>query len=112
VPPKSAEAIESEFKLLPASVNLSQYNEDYLAKHKDCARRTLSALKIRKLLAPESAGKCEKDVVGILKLPKITLKEAKEGLELLISWKSSEVNTFRKGATVKWPEASVFDTFA
>lgn len=110
VPAKPAEVIKSEFTLLPASTNLSRYNAEYLSTHKDCARRTLSALKTRKLLAPESAGQCEKDVVAVLKLPTITLEEAIEGFELLSSWKSSEVETFRKGAAAKWPKALVFES--
>ncbi len=112
MPAKSAEVIKSDFTLLPASVNLSQYNDEYLAKHKDCARRTLSALKVRRLLGPDVAGRCEKDVVGTLKLPTTTFEEAKEGLELLSSWNSSELDTFRNAAAAKWPKASVFDTSA
>jgi peptide alpha-N-acetyltransferase len=91
---------------------LSQYNDEYLSKNKDYVRRTLSALKVRKLLAPEAATKCEKDIVGVFKLPTISLDEAKEGLELLSSWKSSEVETFRKAAAAKWPKASVFEPSA
>jgi hypothetical protein len=112
VPAKSAEVIKSEFTLLPASVNLSQYNDEYLSKNMDCARRTLSALEVRKLLVPESAGQCQKDVVGVLNLPIVTLEEAREGLELLSSWKSSELETFRKAAAAKWPKASVFEPSA
>ncbi len=104
--------IKSEFTLLPASANLSQYNDEYLYKHKDCARRTLSALKVRKLLAPDSAGQCEKDVVGTLQLSTVTFEEAKGGLELLTSWKSSELDNFRKAAAAKWPKALVFDASA
>ena len=108
VPAKSAEVIKSEFKLLPASSNLTQYNDEYLSRHKDCARRTISALKARKLLAPSSATQIEKDVVGVLKLPTITLEEAVEGLELLSLWKSNEVGAFRKEAAAKWPKAVAF----
>lgn len=109
VPAKSAEVIMSEFTLVPASVNLSQYNDEYLSKNKDCARRTLLALKIRKLLAPDSAGQCGKDMMGVLKLPSITSEEATEALELLGSWKSSEVENFRKAAAAKWPKATIFE---
>lgn len=109
---KSAEVINSEFTLLPASVNLSQYNDEYLSRNKECARRTVSALKVRKLLVPDSAGQCGKDVVGVLKIPSITLEEATEALELLSSWKSSEVESFRKAAAAKWPKASIFEASA
>ena len=112
VPAKSAEVIKSEFTLLPASVKLSQYNDEYRSRNKDCARRTVSALKVRKLLAPDSAGQCGKDIVAVLKLPTITLEEATEALELLSSWKSSEVEGFRKEAAAIWPKASVFEASA
>jgi hypothetical protein len=112
VPAKSAEVIKSEFTLLPASVNLTQYNDEYLSGNKDCARRTVSALKVRKLLAPDSAGQCGKDVVGVLKFPSITLEEATEALDLLRSWKSSEVEDFRKAAAAKWPKTSIFEASA
>lgn len=112
VPAKSAEVIKSEFTLLPASVNLSQYNDEYLSKNKDCARRTLAVLKVRKLLAPDSGGQFGKEAVGVLRLPSITLDEAMEAFELLSSWKSIELENFRKEAAAKWPKASIFEAAA
>jgi N-alpha-acetyltransferase 15/16, NatA auxiliary subunit len=108
--PTSAEVIKTEFTLLPTPVNLAQYNDEYLSKHKDCARRTLSGLKARKMLSPDSAPNIEKDAVAILNLPTITFEEAREGLVLLSTWKSSEIETFRKTAGEKWPKATVFKT--
>ncbi|KAF4632543.1 hypothetical protein G7Y89_g5579 [Cudoniella acicularis] len=108
LPPKVAEVINSEFNLLPASTPLTQYNDEYLSKHKDCARRTLSALSVRKLLSPESSPACEKDVLSILKFPTVTFEEAKEALELLSSWRSSQLESFRSGAAEKWPKATIF----
>jgi peptide alpha-N-acetyltransferase len=64
------------------------------------------------LLAPDLAGQCGKDIVAVLKLPTITLKEATKALELLSSWKSNEVDGFRKEAAAKCPKASVFETSA
>jgi len=106
--PKSAEVIKSEFNLLPASVDLSKCNDEYLSKHKDCARRTTSALKVRKLLSLDLSSSIEKDVAAVIKLDSITMEEAKEALELLQSWKSSEVDGFRSSAAKKWPNAIVF----
>jgi peptide alpha-N-acetyltransferase len=106
--PQSAQIIKSEFTLLPALINLSQYNDEYLARHKGCARRTLSALKIRKLLSPDSAASCQKDAVDVIKLPSITMEEAKETLELLRSWNSNDIDSFRSQAAAKWPRATVF----
>jgi N-alpha-acetyltransferase 15/16, NatA auxiliary subunit len=108
--PTSAEVINTEFTLLPTPVNLVQYNDEYLSKHKDCVRRTLSGLKVRKMLSPDSTPSIEKDAVSILNLPTITFEEAREGLVLLSTWKSSEIETFRKIAGAKWPKASVFKT--
>lgn len=106
--PQTAEVIKSEFTLLPASANLSQYNDEYLSKHKECARRTLSALRVRQLLSPDSAASCKKDAADVIKLPSITMEEAQEALDLLRSWKSSDIDSFRAQAASKWPKATVF----
>ncbi|KAF8865474.1 N-terminal acetyltransferase A, auxiliary subunit [Acephala macrosclerotiorum] len=108
LPPKSAEVVKSEFTLLPASVDLSKYNDEYLAKHKDCARRTLLALKVRKLLKPDSPLAVERDVAAVVNLPTITMEEAIEALELLALWKSSELDGYRTKAAAKWPKATIF----
>lgn len=108
LPFKSAEVIKSEFTLIPASTPLTQYNDEYLTKHKDCARRTLSALSVRRMLSPDSASSCAKDVAAAIKLQSITMEEAKEALALLSSWQSAEVESFRSNAAVKWPKAAAF----
>jgi len=108
LPPKSAEIIKSELNLLLASTTPSKFNDEYLSKHKNCARRTLSALKVRKLLSPDSASSCEKDTAAVIDLPSITFQEAKEALELLSLWKSSKAESFRTTAAAKWPKATVF----
>jgi hypothetical protein len=108
LPPKSAEIIKSEVTLLPASKPLTQYNDEYLTKHRDCVRRTLSALSVRKLLSPDSASSCATDVAATIKLQSITMEEAKEALELLSSWQSAEVESFRSSAAAKWPNATAF----
>jgi hypothetical protein len=108
ISPKTKEVILSEFSFIPSSTSLIQFNDDYLSKHKDCARRTLSALSVRKILSPDSASTCEKDVTAVLKLPKITVGEAQEALELLRSWNSKEVESFKSSAAQKWPKATIF----
>ena len=105
---KSAEVIKSEFTLLPASVDLSKYNDEYLSKHKNSSRHVLSTLKVRKLLATGTVSSVEKDVVALLNLPDITLEEAIEALEQLTLWRSSEVGGFKTTAGAKWPNASAF----
>lgn len=110
--PQAAEVIKSEFNLLPAGADVTAYNDEYLSRNKDCSRRMVSALKVRKLLSPDSASSVEKDVVGVLDLPSITLDEAKEAYALLSAWKSNEAEAFRQLAEAKWPNASVFATSA
>ena len=105
---KSFEIIKSEFKILPDSLPLSQYNDQYLAKHKDSPQGVLSAIRVRKLLSPESAATCERDVAAVIKLPSVTLEEAREALELLSLWQSGEAGLCKSSAAAKWPKATVF----
>jgi len=106
--PQSRDVIKSEFKLLPAAGDLERFNEEYLTKNKDCAQRTISALKVRKILSPDSASSVEKDIVGVLDLPSITIQEASQAYELLRSWRSSDSEAFRLLAGAKWPKSSIF----
>ncbi|TVY59127.1 N-terminal acetyltransferase A complex auxiliary subunit NAA15 [Lachnellula suecica] len=106
--PKAAAVIKSEFTLIPSGTSLTQFNNAYLSAHKDWARRTLASLSSRKLLADSLAPSADADVVAVLKLDSVTLEEAAEGLELLKSWKSGEIEAFRKAAAAKWPKATVF----
>lgn len=108
--PQAVEIIKSEFTLLPASISIEKYNDEYLAKNKDSPRRTLSALKIRKLLSPDSVASLQNDAANVIKLAAITLEEAEEAFELLRSWNSSNIDSFRSQAATKWPKARVFQT--
>ena len=108
LPDQIQSIITSEFTLIPESVSLPKYNEDFLAKHKDSATHTLSVLRVWRLLSPESSSQCEKAAVSTLELPSITMEEAKEALELLKSWRSDQVESFRSKAASKWMEATVF----
>ena len=108
VPPKSLDIIKSEFNLLPPSISPTQYNDEYLTKHKDSAQSTLSVMRARKLLIPQSVSNYEKDVVAVIKLPTITIQEASEALSLLSLWQSTEATSFRASAAAKWPKATVF----
>lgn len=108
--PTSAEIIKSEFTLFPASKSLAEYNDEYLSKHKSSASSTLSALRVRKILNP--ASNPDKDIVGVLNLQDITLETAVSALELLKSWKSSEVESFQSTAAAKWPKATLFQDSA
>ncbi|KAI1007380.1 N-alpha-acetyltransferase 15, NatA auxiliary subunit [Podosphaera aphanis] len=107
--PEVADVVKSEFNYLPSSVNLKEYNEKYLSENKDNPRKIISGLKIRKLLDPESASRCEKDMLKILNLTGSTLEEALEGLETLKMWKCAELDSYRSEAAKKWPKSSAFD---
>ncbi|KAI6713035.1 hypothetical protein JHW43_004406 [Diplocarpon mali] len=110
ISPVAKDVIASEFTMLPSSVNLGVYNDEYLAKHKNSARCTLSALRVRKLLQPDSATAIGKDVAATLQLPTITLEEAAQALQSLQLWKSGEVEAFKTRAAGKWPHASIFSS--
>jgi hypothetical protein len=106
--PQTAQIIKSEFTLLPALTNLSQYNDEYLSRNKDCASRILSALKVRRSISLDSTVSIEKDAAALIKLPFITMDEANKTLAALRSWNSSEIESFRANAAAKWPQASNF----
>ncbi|KAH8808331.1 NMDA receptor-regulated protein 1-domain-containing protein [Xylogone sp. PMI_703] len=108
--PKSADVIKSDFTLLPSGTSLTQFNDDYLAKHKNCPRRVLSGLQVRKSLSPDTSSNCEKGVLGVLDLPNITFEEAVEALKILQLWNSSQVDAFKSSAQSKWPKALIFQS--
>lgn len=108
--PKSVECIKSEFTLLPASIDLVEYNDKYLAKNKSSARHVVSALKVRKLISPDAAKNCERDIAGVISRTDISLVEAQHVLDVLKSWRSGEVDGFKSKAKAKWPKSSVFAT--
>lgn len=105
---RSGEIIKSGFNLIPSTSDLSKFNDEFLSRHKNCARRTTSALAVRKLLNPGSSAVCEKDIAAVISLPTISLQEATEALQLLTSWKSGEVEGLRSKAAAKWPNATIF----
>lgn len=108
ISPKSFEVIKSDFTLLPSGKSFTQFNDEYLAKSKDHVRGTLAGLQMRKSLSPESSPSCEKDILGLLDVPHITLREATEALEVLKSWNSSQAESFRSKAATIWPKAVAF----
>lgn len=106
--PKTAEVIKAEFTLLPESIDLAKFNDEFLSKHKDSARHILAVERIRKLLPNYDQRKSEADVLAILTLPSITLSEATDGLDVLVSWNSSS-ESYRSKAHSIWPEATIFE---
>jgi len=109
IKPQSQEVIKSEFKLLSDSVDLFKHNDEYLSSNKENVKATIAGLTVRRILKPEQKESVEKDVVKVLDISSITLTQAEEALELLQSWHSGEVQSFKSRAAGKWPNAVVFN---
>ncbi|KAI1383004.1 N-terminal acetyltransferase A, auxiliary subunit [Hypoxylon trugodes] len=107
LPPKVAEVLKSEFKVVDASADLKKFNADFKEKHKDSAAHVISAIKIERLLG-EDKKKSEKDLVAALSLKDIEHEQATESLALLRQWRSAEVDAFKTAAHQKWPEVTAF----
>jgi hypothetical protein len=108
--PQTAEVIKSEFNLLAASGSLTAVNSSFLSKYQDSPRHIFAALRVNQLLPSKNESKDQQAVLNTLDLSSITLEDASEGLDLLQSWKSSQVDTFRSKATSRWPEATIFQS--
>lgn len=111
LPPPVAEVVNSEFELLLAKTqNLEQWNDSFLAAHKDSVAHVQSALDCRQLLKPDSKAQCAKDLSSTLDLANITIDQAVAGLNLLNQWGCDEAakTAYIQKASAKWPEASVF----
>jgi peptide alpha-N-acetyltransferase len=100
--------LKANLSIVPEAKDLKSFNDNYLAKQKDCARRTQGALKARQLLDPSSRAQNEKDIISTIE--KADAREALEGLEVLKQWKSdSKVREeYISKAKSRWPEATVF----
>ncbi|KAG9244925.1 tetratricopeptide [Calycina marina] len=107
LPSQSQDAIKSEFTLLSGS-DTTAFNNAYLSKNKDNIKATISGFKVRRTLSPKSASEVEKSIVKLVNGDFITFDEAKEGLELLKSWKSGQAEAFKASAADKWPKALAF----
>jgi peptide alpha-N-acetyltransferase len=105
---KTAEAIQAEFDLIPSSISILSFNDEFLSNHKDSARHVIAALRVRKSLPSHDQAKLEKDLLAVLELSSITLEDAVDGLDLLASWNSSHSEAYRTKALSKWPEATIF----
>ncbi|KND87518.1 N-alpha-acetyltransferase 16, NatA auxiliary subunit [Tolypocladium ophioglossoides CBS 100239] len=103
--PKVAEVLEAEFKAVSESESLSKYIEEFQKKHSASPRHLLSAIAAKKIVGEDKAN-CEKDVASLLNIDGVTFGDAVEMLKTLKSWRSTEVQGFRKAAQAKWPEVT------
>lgn len=107
LPAKTQEVIKAEFDVLDASVNLKKYNDDFETKHKDSAPHAIGAIKTKKHLGEDQA-KVEKELTEVISIQGVDYLAAQEVLGLLRSWRSTEVDGFKKKAAEKWPEVTAF----
>ncbi|KAF4978911.1 hypothetical protein FZEAL_4797 [Fusarium zealandicum] len=105
IEPKVLEVLKAEFKAIEPSVDLGKYNDEFQAANMDSPRHVLSAIKTQKLLGEDKA-KTEEAVVDILEIPSIDYTDAIEGLKVLKSWKSSQVEAYKKAAQTKFPDVT------
>ncbi|RSL99507.1 hypothetical protein CEP52_009694 [Fusarium oligoseptatum] len=105
IAPKVLEVLKAEFKAIEPSTDLVAYNEEFLSANKSSPRHVLSAIKAQRLLGQDKA-KSEEAVSGILEIPDVGYSDAIEGLEVLKSWKSSQVEAFKKAALAKFPDVT------
>lgn len=105
--PKTSEVIKTAFTEIPASADLAKMNQEFRDKNKTSAQHVLSTIRVQEKLG-EDRSKLGKDVVDLLKLEKIQLEDASDAQALLKSWKSGDLDAFRKAAAQKWPESSIF----
>ncbi|KAM0488648.1 hypothetical protein ACHAP7_000690 [Fusarium lateritium] len=102
IEPKVLEVLKAEFKAVDPSTDLAKLNDEFEAANEDSPRHVLSAIKVQKLLGQDKA-KSEEAITELLSLPDITYEDAIEGLEVLKSWRSSQVEAYKKTALEKFP---------
>ncbi|ATY65926.1 acetyltransferase catalytic subunit (NAT1) [Cordyceps militaris] len=103
--PKVVEVLTAEFKLVDAAADLSKYNADYRATHKDSIRHVLSSVTAQHALNGNNDSS-DKQLTACLNLPSTTFDNAIEVLDSLKSWNSSEVEAFQRAAQAKFPEVT------
>lgn len=104
---KVAEVIKAEFTEIPASTDLAKHNEDFRQRHKGSAQHVLASIRAQDRLG-EDRGRLGKQVAGLLQIEGVELGDASDAQEVLKSWKSGELDAFKKAAAQKWPESSLF----
>ncbi|KIW06834.1 uncharacterized protein PV09_02514 [Verruconis gallopava] len=105
---KADQVLKANLSIVPETKDLKSFNNAYMAKHKDCARKTRAGLRVRQLLDPSSKAQNEKDLIALVE--KADMKEAIEGLETLKQWNSDAKvkEDYISKAKAKWPQASTF----
>lgn len=105
LPPQVAEVLKAEFTAIEPSTDLNKYNDDFLAANKDSPRHVLSAIKTKKLLGQDKA-KSEEELLNVLEIPGVDFTDAIEALETLKSWRSAQLEPFKKAAQAKFADVT------
>lgn len=108
---KLGQIISTEAKiLLPEANKLTEWNNNFLDRHKSSASHTQAGLRVRALIGQEAKATNEKDLLGALSLDTTSMKDASAGLELLKEWGSSKEvkERYRTSAAERWSRASIF----
>lgn len=108
---KLAQIISIEGKtLLPQINKVTEWNNNFLDRHKSSASHTQAGLRVRALIGKEAKATNENDLLGTLSLDTISMEDASAGLELLNEWGSSKEvkERYRSSAAERWSRASIF----
>jgi hypothetical protein len=113
ISPRISEIILVESKnLFDGGESVSDWNESFIATHKNSAAHVQAGLRVRGLVDKDSRAQNEKDLIGTLSIPGMTLAEGVAGLELLGEWRSSAdvIAAYKQAARSIWNEATAFKT--
>ncbi|OAA53054.1 Alpha-acetyltransferase 15, NatA [Cordyceps fumosorosea ARSEF 2679] len=105
LPAKVFEVLKAEFTAVDVAADLSQYNADYQAEHKDSIRSILSFVAAERALNGSNDTSVTQ-LTASLNLPSTTFSDAIEVLETLKGWNSSEAAVFQEAAHAKFPEVT------
>ncbi|EHA52876.1 NMDA receptor-regulated protein 1 [Pyricularia oryzae 70-15] len=107
LPPKVAEVIDLEFTTVPPSADLNKLNKEFRDQNKGKPAHELAAIRASKYIGADQK-QSEKDITSILNIESLTLEDAEAAMDTLKSWRSSELETAKKAAKSRFPEATVF----
>ncbi|KAI1946841.1 hypothetical protein LOZ57_003611 [Ophidiomyces ophidiicola] len=111
LPSEVQEILSSEFEaILPASQDLSAWNDTYLSNNSSSMSHVHAALTVRRLVDPEKSAQTEKDLAASIDSDVASMESALAGLHLLDDWRSgSETKSlYIDQAHKRWKEASMF----
>ena len=106
-----SEAVNAELEtLLPKSQKPDEWNDKFLAAHKDSVPHIQGALACRQLINPDTKSQNEKDLAATLDSSDISIETALAGVELLHEWRSEQAvkSAYAEKAKKKCPESSAF----